>query len=121
MIPANELRIGNWVYHTNTFCNPFMQVIPKDFVNELNNDGFYQFDPILLTPEILEKCGFVTDMNDTYYYEFEENFRLGYIEYLGEKNYFLDGYVYTLKAIRYLHELQNLYFSLTGNEINFTP
>lgn len=58
MINANELRIGNWVRHTNTFANPLMQVIAKDFSNELSGDEFPQFDPIPLTPEVLEACGF---------------------------------------------------------------
>ena len=65
MINANELRIGNWV--TGNF--PYMIVktisngsfdlyMPGSDADDFSFDD-NEIDPIPLTPEILEKCGFV--------------------------------------------------------------
>lgn len=76
MIKANELRIGNKIKRKSNenICTVNWGII-KDF--DLHED-VSDYEPIRLTPQILEKCGF-------------ENI--------------------------YLHQLQNLYFALTGNEL----
>ena len=56
MISENELRIGNWITYPNS--NSFQ--ITRD--NVLNNDFWddveENIEPIPLTPDIVEKCGF---------------------------------------------------------------
>lgn len=61
---------------------------------------------IPLTPEILEKCGFVQTSAATF-----GNGIIGI--YFGEGEYF-----YNHGKGKYLHQLQNLYFALTGEELN---
>ncbi len=126
MIAANELRIGN------IFKNGVIESIPLAGWNE---DGFdvnlnaiawctlEDLEPIPLEPEILEKCGFVK-INDTdfhkqlykkencdYYICLESNEMIKYGGSYGD--YCEIGDV----EIKYLHQLQNCYFVLTGNEL----
>jgi len=130
---TNELRIGNII----EFCN-FIQ--PKRFVTvdarffcsmaagrsikpdeEINN----YYSPVFLTPEILNKCGFefITDWtvkgNDGVSYrkdlgwlKLEVGMMSTYIVTLVDKNGFSTGV-----NIEYLHQLQNIYFTLTQTEL----
>src|ERR1700743_3420120 len=63
MIQENELRFGNWI--NNPSGNP-IKITAMDFDNLYEDKFFavnsYQLDackPIPLTPEILQKCGFI--------------------------------------------------------------
>lgn len=109
---AKELRIGNWVI--DIFYDMPIKITKYFFSDgSINN-----IEPIELTEEILLKCGFE---------EYELNDDLGYalrkivngiffkydIEY-GEVSIFINNEVVSFK---YLHQLQNLYFSLTGEEL----
>jgi hypothetical protein len=72
--------------------------------------------PIALTPEILEKCGFKL-LSD--FYGLQHTY--GYIAILFENSTLMiedlhDDSV-NIKAPKYLHQLQNLYFALTGEEL----
>jgi len=115
MINANELRIGNWVLIESHITT----------VNHIMGDEDY-FLPIPLTPEILEKCGFVKNkvQNDC--------IELGGIDFhlelmWGKENYYYPMLTQTpqgceertvfLNRINSLHQLQNLYFALTGQEL----
>ena len=71
MIHANELRIGNWVksavkidiadYKTPDFMQVGVMML-RDCIYYKDN---WAFEPIPLSPEILEKCGFVRQENKT--------------------------------------------------------
>lgn len=143
---ANELRIGNWVECRNKFIR--VKSIYDQGINlELesgyyggvveNYDGYFEnewfggavINPIPLIPEILEKCGFVKsksdkdDNEDHYVYgnQVANNFSLyfdtDHWEIAQEWN---DSrvYFYFWNHIKRLHQLQNLYFALTGEELN---
>ena len=127
---ASELRIGNYVeceercgdtvypltsiYNDNTIC--FDQAYHK-------STELYKAKPISLTEEWLLKFGFRKDVDlgekTNYYYlnnrddSFYVDFDLGgYDEWhIGASNY---GYI---RGIEYVHQLQNLYFALTGEEL----
>jgi hypothetical protein len=135
MIAANELRIGNWVdaeigtlkkpNRANIVINGVYTSTPPPSVQsyiisygrsiDLNN-----LLPIPLTPEILEKCGFVKQMMWTYAIDIVGNIKLVY--YLGEKGWSIGNKNYSdFSNLNYLHQLQNLYFSLTGTELKYTP
>jgi hypothetical protein len=106
MIQENELRIGNWM---NINGYPY-QLSRLDFAEYLCDD----FDPILLTPEILEKFG----LNGTKI-DFEKSIKINVslsnnVVYIGNATS-TSGTV--VKDIKYLHQLQNLYFALTGKEL----
>lgn len=120
MIPANELRLGNWV----TWKGTPAQVVPQDF----GDHTFHVIEPIPLTPEILEAAGF-KEYSGKHFDGWAH-----YGEYKGNSP-FEDGFVATLviddrnrprteiqeliigRQLQYLHQLQNLYFALTGQEL----
>ena len=111
MIQANELRVGNYVQDS---CGRY------DKCNNIRYDWDSAFG-VPLTPEILEKCGF--KKRDE---EFNSLFRLGkvqvYTQVYSENNniFFAYSFGYDIEEteIKYLHQLQNLYFALTGEELN---
>lgn len=131
MINSNELRIGSIIDFDGM----------KSIVKEIDNQGvvvfiketdetewidLFQFTPITLTEEILLKCGFkhetmfiiknlylieygdfyfALDENNGYYHVKLSNHSFGHEKQVG------------LGMIKYLHQIQNLYFALTGKEL----
>ena len=120
---ANELRIGNWVLHTNgngDFTFEIEEILAKG-INVVHNGGIwfikYEYiEPITITPEILEKCGFDYDASYDVPKVQKGNFILwGYENEFGA-NF---GHIEQLDvSVKHLHQLQNLYFALCGEELN---
>jgi len=122
MIQANELRIGNWVYYgqsirpiTAIHESPSRKCVGVD--NMLTE--FAVIQPIPLTPEILEKAGFTNDGDN--YFSFE-GYTIWFRPDEKECNYgwFLlssDKTEAYSAAFDHVHQLQNLYFALTGEEL----
>lgn len=125
MIAANELRIGNWVNikvegKNGTFDGNYqIEEIRKDVI--LFNNGIHaayrMLYPIPLTGERLLKCGFEDRILDIGI----SDLWLGYNS-IFEVNIFIDdiakGYVELSNNPRIsLHQLQNLFFELTGKEL----
>lgn len=111
---ANELRIGNLI-----MVDGFIEIIKS--INEIGiniflDDGiiieyaeFYELEPIKLTEEILLKCGFIPCSI------IDNHFNISGMciwkcndMFLCDKN----GV-----HIKYLHQLQNLYWCLTNEEL----
>lgn len=123
MINANELRLclGNWVE-----ANSPPMIVGS--INEFDIDLYmpdseadcFSFDisrinGIPLTPEILEKAGFVIPAGNHSYTVVED----GVIKYKFEMGFyhtFIIGNT-VFSHIKYVHQLQNLYFDLTGEEL----
>lgn len=113
---ANELRIGNYhLYHIVDKCadpqewDEICQIDAEDLVYLAKNKG-HNYKPIPITEEWLLKFGF-HKINESYI-----------------KNAFLFTncnsiykFLYKLSIIenelKYVHQLQNLYFALTGEEL----
>lgn len=132
MIKAQELRIGNQVY---------LPTIEKNITVDYHHIRYAtinpnnEYEPIPLTPEILERFGFdrnmggwllegdinqksfrsddeskygwsleMTDVDDN-----DVHFRIGYSKILIKDA--------PARHIKYLHQLQNLYHALTGEEL----
>jgi hypothetical protein len=128
MIKPNELRIGNWAY-TNGRSQKILSIFEEGVNLVVDQSGhfpvneFTKYDciePIILTPELIAGCGFraSTSLKETNYYNDDIHGSILFKD--GEYwliDYELNGWV----RLQYLHELQNLYFSLTGAEleINF--
>lgn len=123
MIPANQLRINNLVYYNNQHNEIGLvteiktSLIPKiDYVG-INNriDVYYQtkhINPIPLTEEWLLKFGFDNKYN-------KDKFTIipkGILNYENGRTYF-NSWTILEKQPDYVHELQNLYFALTGEEL----
>lgn len=119
MIQANELRIGN-LFAMNDFPM-YVEAIFRDtvYLNFEGNEGdVWEEDikdlvPIPLTEEILLKAGFEKDIESLFY---RNNFIIGKTKtrWAFYHNGLMGG---ELVRIDFLHELQNLFFALTGEEI----
>ena len=135
---ANELRIGNYVQTNDkrlgNNVRPFgiypVFEIGSNHVScyhskDNEHGGFYKLEdlkPIPLTEELLLKSGFykaeylehIFNINiDGLYFAFDEAFEGGKDENIvGD----FDECV-TIRIPKYLHQLQNLYFALTGKEL----
>ena len=115
-----ELRIGNWVYNSTTKnkMQVYPMMIPQLYTIEKENGslGDSNIKPIPLTEEILLKCGFVKDdFSKTYVRYSIGNFNI--IHDTDKDIFICDGIKYTLVCVEYLHQLQNLYYVLTGEEL----
>lgn len=120
MIDTQELSLGNYlkkikdIVKVTSFSHSLISVTIVGTSNQILCLPL-ELEPISLTEEILLNCGF------------DENMVLSTIE--GEIRYYGDGniniggedsctlgMVYIAKC-KYLHQLQNLYFALTGEEL----
>lgn len=121
MVKANELMIGNYVLDVEPY-NDFVKVQPHHIARLVENTG-HVYRPIPLTPEILEKCGFVFNEKGNLGLEFPARMALIFNKgNVGELDFAQDNNRISFKFghIKYLHQLQNLYFALTGLELDFT-
>ena len=116
MIQPQELRIGNYVeYRIQDELDERKEWLELSTIDAtdlviLESGIDEDFRPIPLTEEILLKFGFLKDDN---FYHLNNIWISNFYE-----NYFsLDGFDET--KIEYVHQLQNLYFALTGEELKF--
>ena len=127
---ANELRIGNLVeFGKSTLVVDTISssdnviLITKNGSNCTTNLKFCK--PILLTEEWLLKFGFVQyQKKPLFYLQLSRHFRLRANIYSIEgKMAFIISlpYHYPTPTINKVHQLQNLYFALTGEELTITP
>lgn len=105
---ARELRIGNWVYKEVgiTALEPFQLEI-NDIVTHYHTE---RLKPIPLTEEWFVKFGFKRKRDGDYW---KSAITLTYIYGEGWDAVISDLGV----SIKYVHQLQNLYFALTGKEL----
>lgn len=126
MIQANELRIGNIVQRRSDCVCDILDggiIFLKVDSVMIRDCEYYKADwafaPIPLTPEILYKTPFgKKDFMEVSYLCFITIERGAFYlqtEYglANEKEHQTE-----LPELRYLHQLQNLYFALTGKELN---
>jgi|JI10StandDraft_1071094.scaffolds.fasta_scaffold513867_2 hypothetical protein len=123
MINANELRIGNWV-DGGLNGELFYQIKASDFLNT----NFEITKPVYLTNKIIESI-FKQDKIYKYRY-YLDSFVIHrtLVDFSLPENkenlcwqLSLDHAEYLRICIRYMHQLQNLYFALTGTELIYTP
>ena len=136
---AEDLRIGNWLQSKIRYCNYGCDVhagdsfqvsqVHKDYVDSWSDMGasgklkIVHVEPIPLTEEWLDKFGLIVegkvwnfhiekDMPTHYYLYKIKGFRGFMFAYEdGNRNF------HTLSDLLYVHQLQNLYFALTGEEL----
>lgn len=116
MIKANELRIGNYIreidlsnFHTVVNIESF----PEAIIYIDNGKPLDEKDamPIELTPEILQKAGF--ELKSTLL-----DYCKGNVSIRQKQNGYEVAWYHS--TIHYLHQLQNLYFALTNEELTIT-
>jgi len=125
MISTTELRIGNLLHDPLT--GEWLKVIEiteNNIITQvIDRDKFplpagWSTAPILLTPEILAKCGFKKDYTG---FALDDKMSLS-ISITSDGEYlpcWLDKALFpgATRCIKYLHQLQNIYYILTGNEL----
>lgn len=140
-LSATELRIGNLIMWANTTAN-HMMIERIEAINHTEFEGKKQwwvetedcegellsyFEPLPLTEEWLIKFGFIVESNEPVnkhlrYCDFSHRTK-DYRIYVGGNipptfHYkFNSGAYPELAIINYVHQLQNLYFALTGTEL----
>lgn len=137
---VEELRIGNWVkikdsifnedkdkyfgYSTNAFqirgwndgshregCKQIAYYsIKEDTFGGKVNSGVYDIDidPIKLTEEVFLTFGFTKNDNNYWFHPMVTN------SIYGSNGFYMSN---VTPEIKYVHQLQNLYFALTGEEL----
>jgi len=116
---ATELRLGNWVEQPNDGVTRVTAVLNDLQIKTETGYVDKYCRPIPLTEEWLLKFGFVLR---GLYYHFP-NYDIFKIEQYKLKNaYWLRHRTESLDCARinYVHQLQNLYFALTGKELELT-
>lgn len=117
---SNELRIGNYVL----FSGFETRIKPYDFSKQcrgLNGSEMPNIEPIPLTEEWLLNAGFekLTSIEKG----FKSNsytYSRGYSFIIHFNNGLLSTNFWQGNEKKYVHELQNLFFSLTGEELVFS-
>lgn len=116
----NELRIGNYTFHGKSICKVtsiFISHFRCTDENGIDHGNSIQesYHPIPLTEEWLLKFGF--ENIGGYLWNCRE---LGENRFInnpyGITHFEIKGH-YEKKHIQYVHQLQNLYLDLTGNEL----
>lgn len=126
MIPVQDLCIGNWVYDGKGTQFPmFIRAIGEDYVYldfEGNEGDLWESKPedlngIPLNEELLKKCGLRSagSMWEHPDYSFE-------VDYDFEKDVYIPSYNWVEyhigHLIKFLHELQNLFWNITKQQLN---
>jgi len=143
MIKPYELRVGNllsWnpkLSHPKTTLPPTQIKVTAIFQNKIGyispeiehrvepfeddqlqletpNRALEELEPILLNTEFLRNCGFEKIADNTYC---KGEFKLQMLQESNRAVFQLNGFEIKPK-IKYLHQLQNLYFILTGEELD---
>jgi hypothetical protein len=112
---ANELRVGNYVKGIGHNISWLVEGIETDYIHSSNAWRLLSsFEPIPLNTKWLEKFGFE-------YSEFEDLYQKGGYDVDTKDNvychFYINEYGDWYKDIEYVHQLQNLYFALTGEEL----
>jgi hypothetical protein len=115
---ATDLRLGNLIKKNNKIyeISSLFFVDLYDGTIRENYNNSYVIEPIQLTEEWLLKFGFEKTMSWTYVKDLVGNLQLVY--YLGEKGWSIGFNSYSdFSNLKYVHQIQNLYFALTGKEL----
>ena len=121
MFSARELRPGNWLIDKvdNNLCI-VRSIAPTLSVERFNNVFYHctvsQLKEIPITEDLIFLCGFKPEVNE-------------YIKKMGSGNYLYLTFVSPNEVsiwnndiigdqVEYIHQLQNAYFFLTGEELN---
>lgn len=125
----NELRIGNLLQRSNEiievdaiFRSNYNCIRFSDRIL-LGNNHQNNFQPIILTEEWLLKFGFKKHQNSNEYWDFYQ-LKNGWHISLSKHNELSAGVEIglcywgdTFIKVAYVHQLQNLYYALTGEEL----
>lgn len=107
-LSVKDLRVGN-----NIRINGIIVTIDERTIFDFNHDGRKK-EPIKLTEEILLRCGFEMDS----YNRLINNSPVNFMRHPNDKGGLVCfAHNCSHGHIKYLHQLQNLFYSLTGEEL----
>lgn len=113
---ANELRLGNWVKWGLVEVQITEETAYRTYLK--CKEG--KVSGIEITPEILERCGFTEDKIHGCYVISQSQCGVS-IEFFDNSIHLVGHYsAEPLENIKYLHQLQNLFYSFAGEELNKT-
>ena len=126
MIKANELRIENFISISPIYHKDDIRIVYLKMLNAIEN-GFEVFG-IPLTEDILLKLGFVStsiqgDILTLFLSDSDKNeFSRQRIDFWknnqdGKVELCRGGVCFKMVICKYVHQLQNIYFALTGEEL----
>ena len=130
MILANDLRKGNWVRTTDTVGRVSQIFWNKaELFTERNGQADYidfdydDLEPISLTPEIIHQCGFYKHELFPHRNAFHHKkfiFNINIVGNIYELSYGLiaENVAIIYQRNLYLHQLQNLFYLLTNEELD---
>jgi hypothetical protein len=107
MIKSNELRVGSTVLYIERIVTIKNAV---ELYNAIDRSTNILYEPIPLTHEILKKCGF--EKYEPMMYRLKSGWHWIALDI---NSIYINGRQSVL--VNYLHQLQNLYFALTGEEL----
>lgn len=127
---ANELRIGNWIAqaHAKIQVTKILEnfVVCTDHNGHISDCKYENIDPIPLEPELLERCGFVKEPPRHYTIDLGKGIN-GMLavcicftdcgEILFQQVVGGGFYQGVDVPVTSLHQIQNLYHAITGNEL----
>lgn len=133
---ASELRIGNWVMIEDSEPHPITGIKSDKIYHFYKGHEFHSdlsdARPIPLTPQLLEKAGFRFKKLPENWLNGENGHEICLRE-SADRWLLISGHFATVydsgnifkgmpicAEIRYLHQLQNLYHSLTGSDLSTT-
>ena len=112
---ANELRIGNYY---NQFGNIYQ--VNGHIISELEKAPQSQLwcKPIPLKEEWLIKLGFEKSKVSSHFYKEKLTIQIANeLEYHKKGRVYFNSWAILEECIKYVHELQNLYFAITNEEL----
>lgn len=133
---ATELRIGNWISSYVVYADDTViknveiskKKVTADDIKFMADNFLATYQGIELTPEILEKCGFKweTENNTHLQLDFDKTSTMSFyyeggvptqlqLYNLGHFEHFF------FTPPQFLHQLQNILYALSGEEINYIP
>ena len=109
---ATELRIGNYTLNGRVVELTYDDIVVTDGFTIWRQSSGLEIEPIPLTGEWLRRFGFNVSklgINSLY---------LGLLEYSDGNVYIDEGRgLIAIDHVKHVHQLQNLYFALTGEEL----
>jgi hypothetical protein len=127
MVEVNELRIGNWLDGINgrfQVLTIYPYKIAYKIANALGEFSYYlkeDCEPILITKDIIELCGFNQTKWEDDVYENETGDSIEFIKATEDKpayiNFFTaQNYDHSVKVYS-VHQLQNIFFAINNKEL----
>ena len=129
MITQNELRKGNYLIDVSDMTGYVIKIekVDEDGVFERSDDdpndwgafGYHEVDGIRLTKDILMKAGF--KHHQSIYFDLQLGLYLWQVKLYDDGGFrltvFMGDNSFVLGLYKYLHQLQNIIFSVSNDEL----